>query len=56
MYWGFTEHIPQTVFILNLKKNVAEIDLDKFISYLTRFPVVSVRKRAGFFLEQIGSA
>ena len=116
-YWGFTEQIPQTVFILNLKKNakkmigdvkyeafkingkkyfgvqkikiedmdicisdkertlvdfvynpivsfsnvanvlkenLAEIDLDKFISYLNLFPVVSVRKRAGFFLEAIG--
>ena len=116
-YWGFTEQIPQTVFILNLKKNVkktignlkyealridekkyfgivkikiededvcisdkertlvdfvynpmgsfanlgtvlkdnmTEIDLDKFIRYLIRFPIVSVRKRAGFFLEEIG--
>lgn len=116
-YWGFTEQIPQTVFILNLKKNVkktignlkyeasridekkyfgvvkikiedvdvcisdkertlvdfvynpmgsfanlgtilkdnmTEIDLDKFIRYLIRFPIVSVRKRAGFLLEEIG--
>jgi predicted transcriptional regulator of viral defense system len=116
-YWGFTEQIPQTVFILNLKKNVkktignlkyealridkkkyfgivkikiedvdvcisdkertlvdfiynpvgsfanlgtvlkdslTEIDLDKFIRYLMRFPIVSVRKRAGFFLDEIG--
>lgn len=116
-YWGLTEQIPQTVFILNLKKNtkktigdvkyealkidekkyfgirkiklegidicisdkertlvdfiynpigsfnnvanvlkecLAEIDLDKFINYLNRFPVVSVRKRAGFFLSEIG--
>src|SRR3989338_3866223 len=116
-YWGFTEQIPQTVFVLNLKKNaqktigdvkyeavkidekkyfgiqkikvedmdvcisdkertlvdfvynpivsfnnvanvfkenIKDIDLDKFIGYLNRFPVVSVRKRAGFFLEAIG--
>jgi predicted transcriptional regulator of viral defense system len=116
-YWGFTEQIPQTVFVLNLKKNVkktignlkyealrinekkyfgvqkikiedvdvcisdkertlvdfmynpmgsfvslgtvlknsiAGIDLKKFVDYLIRFPVVSVRKRAGFFLEEIG--
>ena len=116
-YWGFTEQIPQTVFVLNLKKNaqktigdvkyeavkidekkyfgiqkikvedtdvcisdkertlvdfvynpigsfnnvasvlkenIKEIDLDKFINYLNRFPVVSLRKRAGFFLDEIG--
>ena len=116
-YWGFTEQIPQTVFVLNLRKNaqktigdvkyeavkidekkyfgiqkikiedtdvcisdkertlvdfvynpigsfnnvapvlkesIKEIDLDKFINYLNRFPVVSVRKRAGFFLDEIG--
>ena len=116
-YWGLTEQIPQTVFILNLnknakktigdvkyeafkidkkkyfgvqkikiedmdicisnkertlvdfvynpigsfsnvanvlKENLAEIDLNRFISYLSRFPVVSVRKRAGFFLKEIG--
>ena len=116
-YWGFTEQIPQTVFIPNLtknikktignvmysavkidekkyfgvskikvedmdvcisdkertlvdfvynpivsfnnvanvfKENIKDIDLDKFIGYLNRFPVVSVRKRAGFFLAAIG--
>ena len=116
-YWGFTEQIPQTVFVLNFKKNVKktisnlkyealridekryfgvqkikiedvdvcisdkertlvdfmynpmgsfanlgevlkenidEIDLEKFVDYLIRFPVVSVRKRVGFFLEEIG--
>lgn len=116
-YWGLTEQIPQTVFILNLGKNtkktigdvkyealkidekkyfgvqkikiedidicvsdkertladfiyspigsfsnvanvlkgcLAEIDLVKFIDYLNRFPVISVRKRAGFFLTEIG--
>jgi len=36
------------------KENIKDIDLDKFIGYLNRFPVVSVRKRAGFFLEAIG--
>lgn len=116
-YWGFTNQIPQTIFILNtgksdrkvignvkyeavkidgrkyfgvqriiiedeevcisdkertlvdlvykpigsfdnvrkiLQNNLAKIDLRKFIGYLTRFPVVSVRKRAGFILEDIG--
>jgi predicted transcriptional regulator of viral defense system len=116
-YWGFTEQIPQTVYILNLKKNVKktigdvkyeaakidkkkffgvqkikiedtdvnvsdkertlvdlvynpigsyanvknilkesleEINLEKFIDYLNQFPIVSVRKRAGFFLAEIG--
>lgn len=116
-YWGLTDQIPQTVYILNLKKNtkkiigdvkyeafkidekkyfgvskikiedmdicisdkertlvdfvynptgsfsnvanvlkdnIAGIDLAKFVNYLNRFPVVSVRKRAGFFLEKIG--
>ncbi|MCB9772151.1 MAG: hypothetical protein H6754_06335 [Candidatus Omnitrophica bacterium] len=116
-YWGFTEQIPQTIFVLNLQKsitkkigdvmyealkidqkkyfgiqkikiedvdicisdkertlvdfvynpigsfsriedvfkeNLAEIDLDKLIRYLIKFPVVSVRKRAGYFLETIG--
>ncbi len=116
-YWGLTEQIPQTVFILNLKKNfrktivdvkydalkidkkkyfgiqkikiedtdvcvsdkertlvdfvynpigsyanvanvlkecISEIDLEKFINYLNQFPIVSVRKRAGFFLAEIG--
>jgi predicted transcriptional regulator of viral defense system len=116
-YWGFTDQIPQTIFILNtrksgkkvignvkyeavkidqrkyfgvqrviiedeevrisdkertlvdlvykpigsfdnvrktLKDSLGKIDLKKFIGYLTRFPVVSVRKRAGFILEDIG--
>lgn len=116
-YWGFTEQVPQTVFVLNLKKNIkktignlkyeasiidekryfgvqkikiedvdvcisdkertlvdfiynpmgsyanlgkilkeniAGIDFEKFIGYLISFPVVSVRKRAGLFLEEIG--
>ncbi len=116
-YWGFTEQIPQTIFVLNLKKSVKKtignlkyealridekkyfgvqkikiedvdvcisdkertlvdfmynpmgsfanmgtvlkdnidgIDLEKFVDYLIRFPVVSVRKRVGFFLEEIG--
>ena len=115
-YWGFTEQIPQTVYVLNtkksnkktignvrfqaikisedkyygvqkvkiedqdvfisdkertlvdfiykpivsfenvqtvLKQNLKEIDLKKLITYLNRFPVVSVRKRAGFLLEKL---
>lgn len=37
-----------------LRNNMGRIDLDRFIAYLLRFPVVSVRKRAGFFLEELG--
>lgn len=36
------------------KKNLSVIDIDKFVAYLIRFPVVSVRKRVGFYLEEIG--
>lgn len=116
-YWGYTDQIPQTVFVLNTKKsikklianvryeavkidkkkyfgvqkitiegeevsisdrertlvdfifnpiesfdtvqttlrdNLKKIDLEKFIEYLTLFPLISVRKRAGFFLEKLG--
>ena len=116
-YWGFTEQIPRTVFVLNtaksckkeigdiryeavkinskkyygvkkikvedqevyisdkertlvdfaynplgairnleivLQENLNSIDLQKFIRYLRRFPVVSVRKRVGFLLEKLG--
>jgi len=116
-YWGFTEQIPRTIFVLNttksckreisgirfeavkidtkkyygvekikaedqevyisdkertlvdfaynplgsirnfevaLEDNLNSIDLEKFIRYLKRFPVISVRKRAGFLLEKSG--
>ncbi len=116
-YWGFTEQIPQTVFVLNTKKsckkvignvryeavkidqkkyygvekikideeevwisdkertlvdfiynplgsfenietvlkdNIKKINLDRFIGHLRQFPVVSVRKRAGYLLERLG--
>lgn len=116
-YWGFTDQVPQTIFVLNTKKfsrkniggiryeaikidqskyfgtteitvdgekviisdkertlvdlinkpigsfghletiikdNLNKIDLAKFIDYLERFPVVSVRKRAGYILGKIG--
>jgi len=115
-YWGFTEQIPQTMFVLNTKKsctktignvrykaikidkrkyfgiktvkieddfvcisdkertlvdfiykpigsfgnverilkdNLNKIDIEKFIRYLIAFPVLSVRKRAGYFLEKL---
>ena len=115
-YWGFTEQVPQTVFILNtkksrskkigdvkfkavkidnskyygiikikiededicisdkertmvdfiynpvgtfnnikqvLKENLDEMDITRLIDYLIRFPVVAVRKRAGYLLEQL---
>ena len=116
-YWGFTEQIPRTIFVLNtgksrkaiiqniryeavkidqskyygvvkikvedqevcisdkertlvdfaynplgsmrnfesaLENNLKEIDLEKFIRYLNRFPVISVRKRVGFLLDELG--
>lgn len=116
-YWGFTEQIPRTIFVLNttksrkkeirgiryeavkidpkkyygvtkikaenqavcisdkertlvdfacnplgslrnfevaLQDNLDQIDIEKFIRYLKRFPVVSVRKRVGFYLEKCG--
>ena len=115
-YWGFTEQIPRTIFVLNTAKSrktviqgiryeavkidqskyygvqkikiedqevcisdkertlvdfaynplgsmrnfesalqtaLKEIDVEKFIRYLKQFPVVSVRKRAGFLLEEL---
>ena len=115
-YWGFTEQVPQTVFVLNtkrscekligqvlfkavkidsrkyygvqkikieneqvcisdkertlvdflynpigsfgnienvLKANIKKIDLNKFTTYLQRFPVAALRKRAGYLLEKI---
>lgn len=116
-YWGFTDQIPRTIFILNtgksskkdiggiryeavkikkekyygvqkikaedqeifisdkertlvdfaynplgsmrnfeiaLQDNIKNIDVEKLIKYLVKFPVVSVRKRAGFLLEEVG--
>jgi predicted transcriptional regulator of viral defense system len=115
-YWGFTEQVPQTVFVLNTKKsrtkiigsvrfkavkidkrkyygikevriedetvcisdrertlvdfiynpigsfqnvkqvmddNLRQINLNKYVRYLISFPVISVRKRAGYILEQL---
>jgi predicted transcriptional regulator of viral defense system len=116
-YWGFTEQIPQTIFVLNtarsrkkviggirfeavkidkkkyygiqkiktegeeicisdkertlvdfiynplgsfrnlkegLQNSFEDVDFEKFISYLKRFPVAAVRKRAGYLLEEFG--
>lgn len=116
-YWGFTEQIPRTIFVLNTAKSCKKeiggigyqavkidpdkyygiekikvedrevcvsdkertlvdfaynplgamrnfesalqemlntIDLEKFIRYLIKFPVVSVRKRVGYLLEEAG--
>ena len=116
-YWGFTEQIPRTIFVLNtvksckkeiggihyeavkispkkyygiekikvedrevcisdkertlvdfacnplgsirnfemaLKDSLNSIDIGKFVRYLIKFPVVSVRKRAGFLLKKLG--
>lgn len=115
-YWGFTEQVPQTVFVLNTKKSLTkiignlrykavkidkrkyyginemkiddetvcisdkertlvdfiynpigsfenvkkvlddslrQINMDRFVKYLISFPVVSIRKRAGYILEQL---
>lgn len=115
-YWGFTEQIPQTMFVLNtqkscskticnvryravkidkrkyfgikkikieeefvcisdkertlvdfiykpigsfenvkkvLKDNLNKIDIENFVRYLIAFPVVSVRKRAGYLLKEL---
>lgn len=116
-YWGFTEQIPRTIFVLNtaksckkeiggiryeavkinsrkyygvrkikvedrevcisdkertlvdfaynplgsirnfelaLQDNLNSINLEKFIRYLKKFPIASVKKRAGFLLEELG--
>lgn len=116
-YWGFTDQVPRTVFVLNtgksskkdinglryeavkikkekyygiqkikvedqnvfisdkertlvdfasnplgsirnfevaLQENIENINIEKFVRYLIKFPVVSVRKRAGFLLEKSG--
>lgn len=116
-YWGFTDQIPQTVFVLNtrkglkkivgklsysavkisprkiyglrnmniddenvfisdrertlvdfiykpmgswvdveslIKEQLKEISIEKLIRYLVRFPVASVRKRAGLMLQRLG--
>jgi predicted transcriptional regulator of viral defense system len=37
-----------------VSEQIASIDLQKFIRYLIRFPVMSVRKRAGIMLERAG--
>ena len=37
-----------------LQDNIDGIDIEKFIRYLMKFPVISVRKRAGFLLEKLG--
>jgi len=41
-------------FLRTLEQAVAKANPDKFIDYIIRFPIVSLRKRAGFFLEMIG--
>ena len=40
-------------FEIALKNNIKEIDIEKFIKYLKKFPVLSVLKRVGFLLEEI---
>ena len=37
-----------------MRGNIRNIDIGKFINYLVRFPVISVRRRVGFFLREIG--
>ena len=44
--WGNVEDI--------IKGQLSEINVEKLVRYLIRFPVVSVRKRAGFILQKLG--
>lgn len=37
-----------------LKKAVPTIDFEKLISYIVRFPILSLRRRAGYILETLG--
>ena len=46
---GSWENVQEVV-----KKQVKNINIDKFISYLFRFPVIAIRKRAGYMLESAG--
>ena len=38
-----------------LNEQINKINIEKFIRYLVRFPVVAVRKRAGVMLERAGA-
>lgn len=37
-----------------IKSQIPKINIEKFIRYLNRFPVMSVRKRAGYILSKLG--
>lgn len=37
-----------------IKKQIKKINIEKFIGYLYKFPVIAVRKRAGYMLELAG--
>ncbi len=37
-----------------LRENIRQIDLEKFINYLIKFPIKSVAKRAGYLMENYG--
>ena len=37
-----------------IKNSIEKIDINKFVDYLIQFPVMAVRKRAGYILEEAG--
>jgi len=44
--WGNVQEV--------INKQIKKIDVKKFVRYLNKFPVIAVRKRAGFMLERAG--
>ncbi|MBE3095259.1 MAG: hypothetical protein IMZ52_09535, partial [Actinobacteria bacterium] len=44
--WGNVQEI--------INEQIKKIDMKKFVRYLNKFPVIAVRKRAGFMLERAG--
>lgn len=44
--WGNVQEV--------INEQIKKIDVKKFVRYLNKFPVIAVRKRAGFMLERAG--
>jgi len=44
--WGNVQEV--------INEQIKKIDIKKFVRYLIKFPVIAVRKRAGFMLERAG--
>jgi len=44
--WGNVQEV--------INEQSKKIDVKKFVRYLNKFPVIAVRKRAGFMLERAG--